>query len=170
MKNIVLTGFMASGKTTVGKILSKKLGYAFYDTDSLIEEKEKRKISDIFSCEGEEYFRSLENEISTEFGEVSDSVISTGGGFVLNSENIVNLRKSSIVFNLNVSPDIIAKRYIAARIDRPLMRNDDLDGILKRYDDRREFYKNCDVVIDIVEDISPDEICDIIIEKYKNLL
>ena len=170
MKNIVLTGFMASGKSTVGKILSKKLGYTFYDTDSMIEENEKRKISDIFSCEGEEYFRSLENKISAEFKTVSDSVISTGGGFVLNPENIENLKNNGIVFYLNVSPDIIAKRYITARAQRPLMKNNDLDEVLKRYENRRKFYENCDIIVDISTDLSPEEICEIIIEKYKNLL
>lgn len=169
MRNIVLTGYMASGKTTVGKLLCQSLGYRFYDTDEMIEKSEGITINEIFQNYGEPYFREREALVSKEFGNVSNSVISTGGGFVLNPENIENLRKNSVVFNLNVSPEIIAARYEEAKRTRPLMNSSDTQAVLKRYEDRKELYKNCDVQIDIYDNISPEEICDMIIEKYKTI-
>lgn len=168
MKNIVLTGFMASGKTTVGMRLSQKLNYKYFDTDAIIEENEKKSINEIFGVFGEEYFRKLENEVSNSFSKISDAVISTGGGFVLNPENIDNLRENSVVFNLNVSRSILLKRYDSAKPTRPLM--DSVEAFLERYEKRKEFYKNCDISVDIDEDKTPDEICDIIIEKYNEFI
>ncbi|MBQ3037737.1 MAG: shikimate kinase [Clostridia bacterium] len=167
MKNIVLTGYMASGKTTVGRLLCNKLGMEFYDTDEMIEKREGITINEIFNSKGELYFRDLESQISEEFENISNSVISTGGGFVLNTVNIENLRKNGIIFNLNVSPEIIERRYEEAKKTRPLMNSSDTQTVLKRYADRKEYYKNCDVQIDINDNISPDEICNIIIKNIE---
>ena len=88
MKNIVLTGFMASGKTTVGKKIANKLNLIFYDTDKIIEEQEGKTISQIFEDSGEKYFRELENKLAIALKSVENAVIATGGGFVINTQNI----------------------------------------------------------------------------------
>lgn len=170
MKNIVLTGFMASGKTTVGKELSKIMDFKFYDTDEMIQNMENKSINDIFLISGEEYFRALENKISNEFFEISNAVISTGGGFVLDPQNIENLRKNSVIVNLNVCSEIILKRYEKAKATRPLMNKQSIDDVLKKYDERKKYYRNCDISIDIVDDIETEEICDIIKDKYYEFL
>ena len=82
MKNIVLIGMPACGKSTIGYWLSKKIGYPLLDTDKYLEEKENRIISDIFSNEGEEYFRNLETKYLKELSEKEGLIISTGGGAV----------------------------------------------------------------------------------------
>ena len=169
MKNIVLTGFMASGKSTVGELLSKRLGYEFYDTDEIIEKEQQCRISEIFSKKGEEYFRTLENEISKTFKNISFSVISTGGGFVLNSENIENLRKKGIVFYLCCDDEVIRTRYENEKKTRPIMMSNTVEAILEKYQNRKPYYENCDVKIKIDVNKTPEEIADEIITKYNEM-
>ena len=88
-KNLVLVGMMGSGKSSIGKILSKKLQYEFIDTDNKIEEIEKKTISEIFKLNGEKYFRNIEEIISLKFLKLNNKVIALGGGGYINS----NIRK-----------------------------------------------------------------------------
>ena len=88
-KNLVLVGMMGSGKSSIGKILSKKLQYEFIDTDNKIEEIEKKTISEIFKFNGEKYFRNIEEIISLKFLKLNNKVIALGGGGYMNS----NIRK-----------------------------------------------------------------------------
>ena len=92
--NIVLIGFMGSGKTTVGIRLSYKWKRPFLDTDKLIECREGRTISEIFAAEGEEYFRALETEEVRALGE--GLIVSTGGGLVLREENVALLKERGL--------------------------------------------------------------------------
>lgn len=170
MKNIVLTGYMASGKTTTGKLLSKRLDMNFLDTDEIISENEDMSINEIFEKYGEAYFRKAENELSKKLMSVADSIISTGGGFVLNKENIENLRSCGVIINLAVSDNTVKKRYAEAQATRPLIKNENIDAILKRYNDRKEFYANCDAAVSINETDSAEYVCEKVIEAYKNFL
>ena len=88
-KNLVLVGMMGSGKSSIGKILSKKLQYELIDTDNKIEEIEKKTISEIFKLNGEKYFRNIEEIISLKFLKLNNKVIALGGGGYINS----NIRK-----------------------------------------------------------------------------
>lgn len=107
-KNIILIGFMGSGKSTIGHILASDLGFKFIDTDTLIEKKEKRSIKDIFQENGEAYFRQCEKEIFDDhFSSLTQSVISTGGGFPIGIENIDS--KGYVVF-LNIPYEKIIER------------------------------------------------------------
>ncbi len=165
-KNIVLTGFMASGKTTVGKLLSKKLGMDFVDTDELIEKQEGMSINEIFEKYGEEHFRCLEKELAKKLSQnVTGTVIATGGGFVLNKENINELKKSGVVFNLKTNPEIIKERLNGAKDTRPLLKNNEFSGILKRFSDRENFYKNCDEEIVLELGKEPECYVDEIIKR-----
>lgn len=104
MKNLVLIGMMGSGKTTVGRLLSGRLGLPLVDTDQLIEEREGRSIPDIFSENGEAYFRDLELAVSGELSRREDLVISCGGGLPLRAEAVTALKRGGLVFWLDRDP------------------------------------------------------------------
>ena len=109
MKNIVLIGMPASGKTTISELLAEKLEMEKYDVDVYLEEKEGRLIKDIFSEFGEEYFRDLEEKYTNELSEKKGIIISTGGGVIKRKKNIENLKKNGIVIFLDREPGEIAK-------------------------------------------------------------
>ena len=150
MKNIVLIGMPACGKSTIGYWLSKKIGYPLLDTDKYLEEKENRIISDIFSNEGEEYFRNLETKYLKELSEKKGFIISTGGGAVKKKENIDILKKNGIVIFLNREINDISKEN---HKHRPLLQ--DINNIQKLYDERIDLYKKySDIIIKNNDDMS----------------
>lgn len=108
--SIILTGLPGSGKSTVGKFLSDKTGFGFIDLDSLIEETEGLKITEIFAKFGEKYFRTLETDMIKTLKSKNSFILSTGGGTFQNEDNILLLKNLGTVFYLNVSPDIIYER------------------------------------------------------------
>ncbi len=147
--NIVLTGFMCTGKTSVGKLLAEKLGYQFVDTDDLIEQRVGMKISDIFAVYGEPYFRDVETEVVKEVAKKDKFVISTGGGVVLRKVNIDELRKNGIIINLTAKPETIYNRLKNQPGVRPLLNKPDpMNEIIKLLSQREEYYKNCDLRIE----------------------
>ncbi len=150
MKNIVLIGMPACGKSTIGYWLSQKIGYPLLDTDKYLEEKENRIISDIFSNEGEEYFRELETKYLKELSEKNGIIISTGGGAVKKKENIDILKKNGIVIFLNREINDISKEN---HKHRPLLQ--DINNIQKLYDERIDLYKKySDIIIKNNDDMS----------------
>ena len=100
---IVLTGFMGTGKTSVGRELSKKLGHQFIDTDLLIEEREGMPISLIFKKKGEDYFREVEQTTVEEVSKMSNVVVATGGGVIKNKVNVNNLRRGKVFLSKSYS-------------------------------------------------------------------
>ena len=161
MKNIVLIGMPACGKSTIGYWLSKKINYPFVDVDRYLEEKENRIISDIFSNEGEEYFRELETKYLKELSEKEGIIISTGGGAVKNKENIDILKENGIIVFLNRTIDDISREN---HRNRPLLQNP--DNIQKLYDERIKLYRRYADII-IKNDDSMDVIVDRIITALK---
>lgn len=155
MKNIAITGFMASGKTETSKELSRISSFRLVDTDDMIIKRESKTINEIFEEKGEKYFREIEKQIIKEASRLKNTVISTGGGIVLFEENIGNLRKSSVIFNLAVPFDIIAMRIEEAAKSRPLMQNSSIDEIRERYIKRQPYYDNCDYKIEITPTHTP---------------
>ncbi|MBW2483039.1 MAG: shikimate kinase [Deltaproteobacteria bacterium] len=120
--NIILTGFMATGKTTVGKRLAAQLGYAFVDTDELIAERSGQPIAEIFREKGEAAFRRMESEIAQELGEKEGLVVSTGGGLMLNPVNAAALGRRGRVFCLVATPEEILDRISKdEHVKRPLL-------------------------------------------------
>ena len=168
MKNIVLIGFMASGKTTIGKLLAKKLSCNFYDSDELIEEKEGMTVGEIFEKFGETEFRRLENELSKELANFENCVIALGGGFVLNPENIENLRKNSIIVYLKTNEEIIRNRFSYSSQTRPLMKNSQIDEVIARFKEREKFYKNYDICINLSINNSAKAHADEVLRKIKD--
>lgn len=164
MKNIVLTGFMGTGKTEVGKILSQRLGYNLIDVDSEIEKEQKMTITEIFKQHGETMFREVESDIIKRFSEIENAVLSVGGGAVLKQENINNLRKKGIIICLTASPETIFKR-ISNNDDRPLLKvKNPLQKIKELLDLRRSYYEKADVIID-TESKSPTNVADEILKS-----
>ena len=108
-KNIVLIGFMGSGKTSVGKRLSLVLKREFIDTDDFIEKREGMTINEIFKEKGEEEFRKIERELYKRFSTPKKKIIATGGGVIKNSANIANLKKGGVIVYLKSSPEKIAQ-------------------------------------------------------------
>jgi Shikimate kinase len=119
-KNIVLVGFMGAGKTVVGRELAKQLNLKFVDLDSQIESREKRPISEIFSQNGEPYFRKIEKEIVKEASQGEAQVIACGGGAVLDQQNLENLRLNGTLIYLKTSADVIFERTKGYK-HRPLL-------------------------------------------------
>ena len=146
-KNIVLVGLSGSGKTTIGKLLEQKINLKFIDTDEIIVNNENRSINDIFATDGEKFFRQIEFEVVRKVSEQNDLIISTGGGVVLNQENIDNLKKNGIVFYLKTSVDTLINR-LKNDTTRPLLKTNDLRLKLeKMLLDRATFYEKADYII-----------------------
>ncbi len=120
-RNILLAGYMGSGKTTVGKALAEKLGMAFLDTDEEIERREGRSIRTIFAEEGEEAFREMETGLLRELSaSLVGTVVSTGGGIVLRRENRELMKATGRVFLLSASPEETFRRVKEDK-NRPLL-------------------------------------------------
>jgi shikimate kinase len=147
---IALVGFMAAGKTAVGKALAKRLGKCFIETDALIEKRAGRSIPDIFAQDGEIAFREMEIDIIREVAGSDNTVIACGGGVVLNKINIDRLRNSCTIINLKATPLVIAGRTSGDKGDRPLLAvADRLAQIKELLDYRRPFYRRAaDIEID----------------------
>ncbi|MCL4415170.1 MAG: shikimate kinase, partial [Actinobacteria bacterium] len=127
-KNISLIGFMGSGKTTVGKILAKRLNFLFIDLDKVIEIAEDRKVSEIFKYGGEKYFRDVESEVIKKIYINENCVFACGGGVVERKENMDFIKKNSIIVYLSVSSGQAFERLKNAE-DRPLLGDpSDLDS------------------------------------------
>ena len=160
--NIILSGFMGCGKTTIGKIIARKLDLDFIDTDKLIEEREGRRIREIFDTDGEGYFRDKEHEICAELSREDNKVIATGGGALTFNRNKEVLSKNGRIIFIDVDLDTIIKR-IGNDSRRPLL-NSETRAL---FDKRNPIYKkNCDFTITVRGDVSAREIADNIIKYY----
>lgn len=164
-RSIVLTGFMGTGKTVIGKRLCALTGAQFIDTDSMIEEKTGMKIPDIFKEYGEEYFRDLESEVIRSLKGVKGAVISTGGGAVIRRENIDLLREKAMVFCLRADIERVYKNIGSNTDSRPLLSGKTMEEAKALLESRREAYKNCDAEIDVTA-IEKEQSADKILEIY----
>jgi shikimate kinase len=167
MGNIVLTGFMGTGKTAVGRELSRLLNMKLVDVDTEIEKCEQMTINEIFKQFGELRFREIETEMIRELSERKDVIISTGGGAVLRQENVDILRKQGIIICLMATPETILKRTSHSS-HRPLLQVEDPFGKIKELlDFRRPFYEKADIMID-TDGKTPRQIAEEVIDKMKD--
>ncbi len=144
MRNIVLVGFMGTGKTTIAKKLAQATGMQFISTDELIVEKEKMSINDIFSKKGEPYFRNIEKKLVYNIAKLDNAVIDAGGGIVLDIENIRNLRKKGVMVCLWADPKDIYQR-IKFYTHRPILKvKDPLKKIKELLEKRKPYYERAD--------------------------
>ena len=165
-KNIVLVGFMGSGKSLTSNKLAGALNRKIVSTDKLIEQREVRAITDIFRDSGEAYFRQVEKETVKQVSEQTDIIIDCGGGVVLDSENVENLKKNGLVFYLSAPPERIYNN-IKSQKHRPLLNVEDPQmKIGELLQARKPYYEKADIVIDADKPI--DQIVEDILEVVNN--
>ena len=166
-RNIILEGFMGSGKTTVSEILSDRLSLELMDTDVTIEDTEGRSINDIFAEDGEEAFRDMETELLQMIVEdhLRDMVISLGGGLPVREVNRELLKEAGKVVYLKASPETIYER-VKGDTTRPLLKSEDPLGRIKELlAGRSDIYDEAADLIVETDGKTPDEICDEIIRE-----
>lgn len=147
-KNVVLVGFMGTGKSAVGRIVAKRMGREFVDLDEEIVKGNGMSINEIFEKYGEGRFRDLESKKIGEFSSKEDLVIGTGGGALIRKENVENLKKNGVLICLTASPREILRR-VGGHTHRPLLNVEDKVGeIERRLTERRKFYGHAHVSID----------------------
>ena len=138
--NIILCGFMGSGKSTIGRLLAEKLGRKFIDLDDYIVEKRGMSINDIFKKYGEENFRKSETQAAKNISKLENYVVSLGGGTVINPKNAEILKTGGKKILLNISPETVYER-IKHDTSRPLLQTDDKIGaITNLLNSRLPFY------------------------------
>ncbi len=166
-RSIVLTGFMGTGKTSIGKRLCALTGAEFIDTDALIEKREAMTIPEIFKTKGEGYFRDVEAEVIESLRGVKGAVISLGGGAVIRKSNIDLLREKAVVFCLEADIERIYRNIGGNTESRPLLSGKTLEEAKALLQSRKEAYANCDFAIDVTE-MEKEETADKILEIYMN--
>src|SRR5574341_845463 len=150
-RNIILTGFMATGKSSVGKALAARLGYEFVDLDTLIEAEAGMPIAQIFATQGEERFRTMESRMVEEAARRAACVIATGGGAIVSPQNLEALKRSGIIIALTAKPETILAR-VGSGEDRPMLWGaEPLDRIRLLLAERAAAYAKADLTVDSTE-------------------
>ena len=164
-KNIVLLGMMASGKSTIGSLIAKKLNVVLIDIDKKIEKMQNKKISQIFEQEGETFFRKLELDVTIHFLKNNNKIISIGGGAFMNKELRKVIKQKSSTFWLHWNAETLIKR-IKTNDKRPVVKGMNPSDIKKLISERNKFYSLSDYKI-ICEGLNKAEIADKILQKCK---
>ena len=165
-QNLVLIGFMGSGKTSIGLKLSYRMRMPVEDTDKLIERREGRSINEIFADDGEEYFRQLETELLEELRVKSrGKIFSVGGGTPVRPENRTLLKQLGTVIYLRVQPETVYER-LKNDTSRPLLQCDEpLQRIRELLDYRKEAYEACADIVINVDDMDMESILKVIVKE-----
>jgi shikimate kinase len=164
VNNIVLVGFMAVGKTTIGKYLKGIFSYSLFDVDGLIEKEEKIPISEIFIKKGETYFRAKEVEVAKKLLSRNNNIISTGGGLFLNEEVRKMALKNNFVVFLDLDINEVYNRVNRNNL-RPLAKGKTLEDLKILYESRLPYYLEANVRIDTNKK-TPKQIAEEIKEYY----
>ena len=160
-----MVGLSGSGKSTLGDILSSLSGYALVDTDAIIVKLQNRSINNIFATNGEEFFRTLETQVSKEVSAFDKQIISTGGGIVLKEKNLEYLKQNGVVFYLKTSVNTLLKR-LEGDNTRPLLKTDDVKKKLENMlEIRGKLYEKADVTIE-TDNLTPEETAKEILRIY----
>ena len=166
-KNLVLTGMMGVGKSTIGKMLAKKLKVKFFDIDTIVEKKEKNSIKEIFDSKGEDYFRKIEKKITLQELKKINSVIALGGGAFIDRTIRDEVRNSSISFWLDLDLKSLLTRLKNTK-KRPLLNQDNLEKTINKiYTERKKIYNKSNFKI-ICNSMNAKEIVNKIIKLYEN--
>ena len=165
--NIVLIGFMGSGKSTLGIKLSYRMKQPYLDTDKYIERKTGRTISEIFETDGESTFRQMETDALTALIDdgIKDHVIATGGGMPVKSDNHELLKRLGVVVWLRIRPETVIERLSSDK-NRPLLQREDRETVIRELmEARNEAYAKCSDVIVDVDDKKVERIMDEVFTK-----
>lgn len=158
--NVVLTGFMTTGKTSVGKILARRLGYAFFDTDDMIEKETGHSIAEIFSKSSEAAFRELETRTVQLLSALDHAVIATGGGVPLKDSHMIDLEKNGFVVCLTAAPATVLSRLRGDAAVRPLLQGDEpLRRIEELLAARARAYARCGASV-ATDGLTVDQVAD----------
>ena len=166
INQIYLVGPMGSGKSTMGRLLAKKLGLPYFDLDKLIEDQEKMSISDIFQKHNEKYFRDLESITLEQYSEESNFVISTGGGCVLRDQNLYILRKGLVIY-LKISIETQLER-VKNRTHRPLLNNVTKDTLVQLDKERGSVYSDISNIEVDVSNLDKEDVLSTIIRRLES--
>ena len=167
MKNIMLIGFMGTGKSTVASCLCREYGMEIVEMDELIAKRAGMSISDIFAQYGEEYFRDLETNLVLELQSQSNQVVSCGGGVVLRERNVEEMKKGGSIVLLTAEPEMILER-VKDDDNRPLLRgNKNVAFISDMMEKRRPKYEAAADVVIHTDGKEVQEICREIMEKVQ---
>ena len=173
MKRIILIGYMGSGKTTVGKALSKETGMMFYDLDWYIESRMRKTVSQIFAERGEEGFRQIEYNMLHEVAEFEDVIISCGGGTPCFFDNMDYLNQQGDVVYLKATPETLYKHLMMAKVERPLLKDKSPEELIayitEHLKERSPFYEKARYSLDVNVLDNYDKIA-ISVERIKTLL
>jgi shikimate kinase len=163
-RNIALIGFMAVGKSAVGRTLAKRLRRHFIDLDRLIEKAEGRKVREIFASDGEDYFRRLEKRALAKALESDGQVIATGGGIVMDEENLKLLREQTTLVALTATIEALLARAGSGH-QRPLLSGGDrrqkVEELMRQREDK---YGQADFIVDTTR-LTPAQVVDRIVER-----
>ena len=163
-KNIFLVGFMGAGKTTVGRILARRLGWRYCDADKVIETVAGKPVTEIFSVHGEEHFRRLESETLSNLSRKERQVVATGGGAVMREENMRAMKGGGVTVYLKAPVSVIWERIRDSKT-RPLLNvYNPLQVATELLGKRIPFYESADVTVD-TESLTPEEAAEEIIKK-----
>ena len=153
MRRIILIGYMGSGKTTMGKALSKHMGLMFYDLDWYIESRMHRSVPQLFAERGEEAFRQIEHNMLHEVAEFEDVIISCGGGTPCFFDNIDYLNRQGDVVYLKATPEVLYRHLPMAKVERPLLKGKSpeelIDYITEHLKEREPYYLKARHVLDV---------------------
>jgi len=164
-RNIFLIGFMGTGKTVTGRALAERTGMELVDMDSIIEERAGKPISEIFATEGEPAFRKMERALTNELSQREGLIISTGGGVVLNPDNMTDFRTNGLVVCLTASPETIFQR-VENDTTRPLLSGDKKEQISGILEARQPLYDAVEHQID-GDRLNPEKRADAILSLYE---
>ena len=145
--NIILVGFMGTGKSTIGKLLASQPGWQFADTDEVVEHQAGMPIAELFSSHGEVYFRSLESKVVQELLNGNKQVLSTGGGAVLAEQNRTCMLQNGFVIALKAAPEEIIRR-VSNDPNRPLLQGDLQERVHTLLEQRKHAYDFAQAEID----------------------
>jgi shikimate kinase len=166
MVTVVITGFMGTGKTSVGRALAARLGRGFVDTDVLVEERTGRTVSEIFAADGEAAFRAAEKEALDRALAVEGAVVATGGGTAVDAANLRAIRAAAPLVCLTARPELIVARAAAQGDARPLLRDTErprrVEALLE---ERATAYAQADLTVD-----SSERAIDDIVDEMARLL
>ncbi|MCB4756733.1 MAG: shikimate kinase [Elusimicrobia bacterium] len=164
----MLVGFMGSGKSQVGRLLAKRLGWPLYDTDEILVRKTGQSIADIFRIQGEKAFREIEKGVVKDASAHDRCVIASGGGAILDPESFERLQKKGELVWLKVSPAVVVSR-VKDVASRPLLDpKDPLESVQERLAAREKFYAQASHTID-TDSLRPEEIVEKIIQTIPAL-
>lgn len=165
--NLYLVGMMGAGKSTIGQVMADRMGYRFFDTDTLIEQATHQSIPDIFATSGEAEFRAIEHQVLSQLSPYTRLVVSTGGGIVLDQQNWWHLRQGVIVW-LDVPVEELVRR-LQGDEHRPLLQRPDWQQHLANLlEERRPRYAEADIHLSVLPGETPAVIGDRLVARLKD--